>query len=156
MKTPLKIGIAALALASSGAFAQGYGPGMMGGQGMRGGYGPGMMGGPGMSGYGPMTALNLTEDQQDKVFALQEQMRAKNFATMSKMRQEMFKMRKLMNAETPDSKAILEQQKKVDDLRREMLASHLETRKEIDKLLTPEQRKQHRQMGPWWSAEDGS
>ena len=167
MKTTLKIGCAAFALAASAAMAQGpgmQGPGMMNGPGMM-GYGPGMMNGPGMMGYGPgmmgmggfgpMAALNLTEDQQDKIFAIHEQMRAKNFATMSKMRQEMFKLRKLMNAETPDTKAVVEQQKKVDDVRREMLASHLDTRKEIDKVLTPEQRKQHRQMGPWWSPEDG-
>ena len=166
------IGAAALALAAASAFAQGpgygygpgYGPGMMGG-----GYGPGMMGGYGPGGYGPgmmgggygpgwgrggFAALNLTDEQQEKVFAIQEQNRRKNFDTMSKMRSEAFKLRRMLNAENIDSKAVVEQQKKVDDLRRDMLASRLEARKEMEKVLTPEQRKQFRQFGPWWARED--
>jgi Spy/CpxP family protein refolding chaperone len=127
---------------------------MMGGYGP-GGYGPGMMGG-----YGPgggragFAALNLTDEQQEKLFAIQEQNRRKNFDTMSKMRSEVFKLRRMLNAENIDSKAVVEQQKKVDDLRRETLAVRLESRKEMEKVLTPEQRKQLRQFGPWWARED--
>ncbi|HET7365167.1 MAG TPA: Spy/CpxP family protein refolding chaperone [Burkholderiales bacterium] len=161
------IGAAALALAASSALAQGpgygygpgmmggSGPGMMGGQGMMGGYGPGMMGGYGPGwGRGGLAALNLTDDQQEKLFAIQEQNRRKNFDTMSKMRTEAFRLRKMLNAENIDTKAVVEQQKKVDDLRRDMLASRLESRKEVEKVLTPEQRKQLRQFGPWWARED--
>ncbi|HYL90735.1 MAG TPA: Spy/CpxP family protein refolding chaperone [Burkholderiales bacterium] len=156
MKSPaLKILVAALALAAGSAMAQGYGYGPGYGPGMR-GYGPGMMGG----GYGPgwgggmFARLNLTDEQQDKVFAIQEQHRSKNFGTMSKMRAETFKLQRMLNAENADSKAIVEQQKKVDDLRREMLASRLEMRKDVEKVLTPEQRKEFRQFGPWWARED--
>jgi Spy/CpxP family protein refolding chaperone len=129
----------------------GYGPGMMGGNGggMMGGYGGGM------GGYGgPMAALNLTDEQQDKLFALQEANRKKNWDTMSNMRSETFKLRRMYNADSVDSKALLEQQKKVDDLRRQMLASRLDTRKQMESVLTPEQRKQLRQFGPWWMRED--
>jgi Spy/CpxP family protein refolding chaperone len=176
MKHTWKMAAAALALAASGALAQGpgygYGPGMMGGgygygPGMMGGgygYGPGMMGGygPGMRGaYGPgmgyggvLSALKLTDEQQQKIFDMQEQNRRKNFDTMSKMRSEVFKLRRMLNAENIDSKAVVEQQKKVDDLRRETLAVRLESRKEMEKVLTPEQRKQLRQFGPWWARED--
>ena len=163
---------AALAVAVPLAGAQGpgygYGPGMMGGS-AGGGYGPGMMGGgygqgmmgggygPGMGGYGrgggPMAALNLTDEQQDKLFALQEANRKKNWDTMSSMRTEMFKLRRMYNAESVDSKALLEQQKKVDDLRRQVLASRLDMRKQMESVLTPEQRKQMRQFGPWWMHE---
>ena len=141
MKRKLALG-AALALTTSLALAQGYGPGMMGG------YGPG----PGMMmGGGPMMAsLNLSSEQKDKVFALHEQMRAKNFGTMGKLHSEQFKLQKLMRADSVDSKAVVEQQKKVDEVRREMLASHLEMRKQMEAILTPEQRKQYRQMGPGW------
>jgi Spy/CpxP family protein refolding chaperone len=38
----------------------------------------------------------------------------------------------------------------VDDLRRNTLKSRLEARNQVDAILTPEQRKQHRQFGPWW------
>ena len=149
---------AALALSAPLALAQGgpgsgYGPGMMGG----GGYGQGMMGG----GYGrgggfggPMAALNLTDEQQEKIFALHEDNRRKNFDTMSKMRSETFKLRRMYNADNVDSKAIVEQQRKVDDLRRQVLASRLDMRKQMESVLTPEQRKQARQFGPWWARED--
>ena len=166
---------AALAVGSTLALAQGpgygygpggYGPGMMGGYGggmmgggggygagmMGGGYGPGMMGGYGRGG-GPMAALNLTDEQQDKLFAMQEANRKKNWDTMSSMRSEMFKLRRMYNAESVDSKALLEQQKKVDDLRRQLLASRLDMRKQMESVLTPEQRKQMRQFGPWWATD---
>jgi Spy/CpxP family protein refolding chaperone len=155
---------AALAIGSSFALAQGgygpggmgggYGPGMMGGGyggGMMGGYGPGMM----MDGYGgPMAALKLTDEQQDKLFALQEANRKKNWDTMSTMRSEMFKLQRMYNAESVDSKALLEQQKKVDDVRRQMIASRLDMRKQMESVLTPEQKKQLHQFGPWWMRED--
>jgi Spy/CpxP family protein refolding chaperone len=73
---------------------------------------------------------------------------------MSSMRSEMFKLRRMYNAESVDSKALLEQQKKVDDLRRQVLASRLDMRKQMESVLTPEQRKQLRQFGPWWMRED--
>jgi len=159
------IAAAALALAASSAIAQapGYGPGMMGGYGP--GYGPGMMGGYGpghgygpgmMGGYGggPFAALNLTDEQQKKIFDLQEQNRRKNFDTMSKMRAEMFQMRRLYNSDKLDEKAVLEQQKKVDELRRQVLASRLETHQQIEGVLTPEQRKKLREFAPWWSGGD--
>src|SRR5512135_609205 len=67
----------------------GYGQGMMGGygygQGMMGGYGygqgPGMMGGPGGPGYGRpggLAALDLTDEQREKLSTLREQARRKN------------------------------------------------------------------------------
>ena len=114
-----------------------------------------MTGGYGRGGYGsPLAALNLTDEQQDKLFALQEDHRRKNSDTMSKMRSETFKLRRMYNAESVDSKSLLEQQKKVDDLRRQVLASRLEMRKQMEGMLTPEQRKQMRQLGPWWARED--
>ena len=161
MKRTLALG-AALALTTSLALAQGYGPGMMGqgtmgygpgpgmtGSGTYGMYGGGMMMGPGMMGGPMMASLKLTDQQEDKLFALHEQMRAKNFATMGKVHAEQFKMYRLMKGENVDSKAVVEQQKKVDDARREMFATHLEMRKQVEAILTPEQRKQFNQYGPW-------
>jgi len=153
MKRTLALG-AALALATSIALAQGYGPGMMGG-GMMMGQGM-MMGGPGGVMGGPMmSSLKLTDQQEDKLFALHEQMRAKNFGTMGKVHAEQFKLYRLMKGDNPDSKAVLEQQKKVDDARREMFATHLEMRKQFEAVLTPEQRKQLRQMGPMMGVPPG-
>jgi Spy/CpxP family protein refolding chaperone len=141
-----------------GGYGPGYGPGMMGGYGPRGGYGPGMMGGygPGMMGGhgGPLAALNLNDEQQKKIFDLQEQNRRKNFDTMSKMRAETFQLRRLYNADKIDEKAVLEQQKKVDELRRQLLASRLEMHQQMESVLTPEQRKELREFRPWWYGGD--
>ena len=169
---------AALGIAASIAFAQGpgygsgagygpgYGPGMMGGYGpgdgagygpgmMRGygGYGPGMMGGYG--GQGGLAALNLTSEQTDKIFAIQEEQRSKNWSVMGDLRKEMFKLRQMYYADNVDPNAYADQQKKVDELRRQMTKSHLEARKQIEAVLTPEQRKQFRQFGPRWMEEQG-
>jgi Spy/CpxP family protein refolding chaperone len=152
MKPTLKTGLAALGLAGVAAVAlaqgpgsgpgYGYGPGMMGGY----GYGPGMMGGYG----GGLASLGLSAEQREKIAAVQEENRKANWGTMGQMRSEQFKLRQMYNADKVDSAAVGDQQKKVDELRRQMLKSHVEARNQINAILTPEQRKQFRQSGPWW------
>ena len=179
MRKTLRLTAVALGLAAAGAvMAQGYGPG--GGYGpsmMGGGYGPGMMGdaygggmmhdeyGPGMmdgrhggmagfaSGAGMMGlgALDLSDDQRDKVFAIHEEARTKNFSTMTRMRAEQYSLAKMYRADKADPNAIGEQQKKVDELRREMIRSQVQTRNDIQALLTPDQKKQLRQYETWRS-----
>ena len=164
MKRLLVLG-AALAAAASFAFAQGpgygsgpgYGHGMMG-YGMMGygpGYGPGGGFGLGMLGGGPgaggaLAALNLTDEQREKVFAIQEEHRKKNWAVMGEVRSEQFKLRNMYRGEKLDPDKISEQQKKVDELRRQMLKSRAEAHNQIAAVLTPEQRKQLRQYSPGW------
>jgi Spy/CpxP family protein refolding chaperone len=137
----------------------GYGPGMMGGYG---GYGPGMMGGYG--GYGPgmmggyrggrgyaLSQLDLTSDQKDKIAQIQEKARERNWTTMGELRTEGFKLRSLYNAEKPDPDAVAEQQKKVDELRRQLTKARVETHNEMQLVLTKEQREQLRANAPWWT-----
>ncbi len=153
---------AALCLTAIAASAQGpghgYGPGPGYGPGMMGGYGPGMMRGYGgrmMGGFGGLAALNLTEEQTDRIFAIQDEQMGKNWGAMSQMRKEMFKLRQMYYSDKLDSNAYAEQQKKVDELRRQMIKSHLEARKQIESVLTPEQRKQFQQLGPRWLDDAG-
>ena len=108
---------------------------------------------PPMHGAPMMASLNLTDEQEDKLFALHEQQRAKSFGTMTQMRAESHKLNRMLKAENVDTKAVVEQQKKVDELRRTMMASHLDMRKDVEKILTPEQRKQLKQAGPRWGHE---
>ena len=159
------MGIAAAAVST--AFAQGpgpgygpgYGPGMGGygpGPGMMGGYGRGPGYGPGR-GYGPgggLAALNLSSEQREKIAAIQEENRRKNWDRMGQMRSEQFRLRRLYSAEKLDPAAIAEQQKKVDDLRRQMIQSRAESHNQVMSVLTAEQRKQVRQFGPWWLQEE--
>jgi Spy/CpxP family protein refolding chaperone len=145
-----------------GMMGGGYGPGGGYGTGMMGGYGPGASGGssaPGMMGGGfgpggPLAALNLTTEQQDKVLAIQEENRRRNWDTMGKMRAETFELRRMFNGgQQLDANAIAEQQKKVDELRRQVLRSRVEAHNQIAQVLTPEQREQLRAYGPWWADE---
>jgi Spy/CpxP family protein refolding chaperone len=131
----------------------GYGPGMMGGYGGGPGWGYGPRGGQGFgpgAGGGALAFLNLTDEQSEKVLKIQEENRSKNWDLMGKMRSEQFKLRQMSFGDKLDAAAITEQQKKVDDLRRQMLKSRIESRNQIAAVLTPEQRKQFRQFGPWW------
>jgi len=138
----------------------GYGPGMMGG------YGPGMMGGYGgmTAGYGPgwarggygpggFAALNLSDEQREKIAKIQEENRSKNWNTMGQMRGEMFKLRQMYFGDKLDSNAISEQQRKVDELRVQMVKSRVEARNQVSAVLTPEQRQQFRSFGPWGADE---
>ncbi|MGE5102601.1 MAG: Spy/CpxP family protein refolding chaperone [Deltaproteobacteria bacterium] len=137
-----------------------YGPGMMGdyGPGMMGGYGPGMMGGYGrgmMPGYGgSLSQFDLTADQQEKIEKIREDARERNWTTMGQLRTEQFKLRSLYRAEKPDPDAVAEQQKKVDDLRRQLIKARVEAHNEMQAVLTKEQREQLRAPAPWWE-EDG-
>jgi len=146
----------------------GYGPGMMGGggPGYGPGYGSGMMGGggpgfgPGFGpgrGYGPganmLESLNLSDEQRDRIQVMQEENRQKNWTAMGQLRTDMFALRRMYYADKVDANAVAEQQKKVDELQRQMLKSRLESRNRVEALLTPEQRKQFRQYRPWWMQE---
>ena len=151
------LGIAASA--ASPAFAQGpgYGPGYGPGPGMMGGYGGGPgygRGGRGMGPGGGLAALDLSTEQREKIAAIQEENRKKNWDKMGQMRSEQFTLRRLYSAEKLDPAAIAEQQKKVDDLRRQMIQSRAESHNQVLSVLTPEQRKQMRQFGPWWLEEE--
>ena len=133
---------------------------MMGGPGMMGGYGPGMMGGNGpgmMGGYGAggmFAALNLSDEQREKISAIQEAQRKKNWATMGEVRAEQFKLRGLYGADKLDADKLVAQQKKVDELRQQMLKSRVEAHNQIATVLTPEQRKQLRQLAPGWLGDE--
>ena len=149
----------------------GYGPGMMGGYGpghmhgygpaTMGGYGPGMMGGYGPGdgrrwgrGYGgPLSELDLSSEQKDKIAQIQEDARARNWATMGQLRAEEFRLRGLYNVEKPNPDAIAEQQKKVDDLRRQLTKARVEAHNELQTVLTKEQREQLRANTRWWAEE---
>ena len=147
-----------------GGGGSGYGPGMMGGggPGYGPGYGPGMMGGGGPGygpgrGYGPgagmLESLNLSDEQRDRIQVMQEENRQKNWTAMGQLRTDMFALRRMYYADKVDANAVAEQQKKVDELRRQMLKSRLESRNQMEAVLTPEQRKQFRQYRPWWMQE---
>lgn len=130
----------------------GYGYGM--GHGMMGGYsmGPGMMGmGPGMMGPGTMGGygagpgmLDLTEQQQNKMAVIQEEVRQKHWDLMGRMNAEQLKLQQLYFSGKRDSATIEAQNKKIYQLQREMEESWMDAQARMDAMLTKEQKDQRR------------
>lgn len=158
----------------------GMGPGMMGGYGGGPGYGPapGMRHAPGYgpqglgpgAGMGPgmmqgrgagamrgrwermAHALGLSEDQRAKVGRIMEDTRRKDWDVLGQIQSERFKLREMVRGDKVDPDAAVEQKRKLDDLRRQVMRSRLEARNQVLALLTPEQREKARAFGPQrWS-----
>jgi Spy/CpxP family protein refolding chaperone len=120
----------------------GMGPGMMRGYGRGyGGYGPGwMMGGcAGYGGYG-WAGLNLTDQQREKIAKIEQDTAQKQWELMSKMHEQGYKMRELYASGQPDDAALKQAFDTMSALRKQMFENGLEARKQIDAVLTKEQR----------------
>ena len=132
----------------------GMGPGMMGAHGGGPGHemGPGMMHGREgmMRGRGERMAhrLGLSEDQRAKVRQIMEDTRRKNWDAIGQIRSERFKLREMLRGDTVDSNAAVEQKRKIDDLKRQVMKGRLEARNQVYALLTPEQREKAKSFGP--------
>jgi Spy/CpxP family protein refolding chaperone len=133
-----------------GGYGGGYGmgPGMMGGYGGGYGMGPGMMGGYGM---GPLSALNLTDDQRSKINKIFDAERKQHWAVMGKMLDEQSRLRDLYEQTEPDPKKVGAVYGAIAKLRQQMLETHIQARNEMLKVLTKEQRDQLEQWrhGMW-------
>lgn len=135
------------------------GPGMMGGYGGW-GAGPGMMGGYGGWGGGPrlgpaLAQLDLSADQQQKIAAIHEDVRRKNWDTMGSLHAERYRLANLYRADPSDPNAIADEEKKVDDLRRTLVKAHVEADNQIRAVLTPEQRTKLRAYTSRWLDDEG-
>jgi len=133
-------------------YGAGMGPGMMGGHDDH-HMGPGMMHGRGagmMRGRGEhmAQALGLSEDQRAKVRGIMEDTRRKNWDVLGQIRSERFKLREMLRGDKVDPNAAVEQKRKVDDLKRQVMRARLEARNQVFALLTPEQREKARSFGP--------
>src|SRR5664279_2420598 len=127
----------------------GMGPGMMGGNGAGYGMGPGMMGGYGagygmgpgmMGGYGSGSDLNLSTEQRGKIAKIQDDVRRKHWELMGKMQDEQSQMNELYYADNRDDAALSKSYRKMSDLRHQMFDLSLGAQKQIDAVLTKEQR----------------
>jgi Spy/CpxP family protein refolding chaperone len=122
------------------------------------GMGPGARGmGPGMGrggrfmhrgGFGPMLAreLDLTPEQQDKMKASRDREERKAIQARADIQLARLDLRKLMEADKPDSKAIEAQIDKIAGLRAGLEKSHVATMLDFRASLTPEQQKKLRDL----------
>jgi Spy/CpxP family protein refolding chaperone len=149
------IATSALADPSRGTYGPGYGmgPGMMGGDGSGYGMGPGMMGGyssdygmgPGMmGGYGTRSDLNLTAEQRSKIAKIHGDVRRKHWELMGKIQDEQSQMYNQYASEPRDDAALSKSYRMMSDLRNKMFDLSLDAQKQIDAVLTKEQREKQR------------
>lgn len=108
------------------------------------GMGPGMMGGYGANAPG---ALNLTDDQREKATKIQEALFTKHWELMGKMQEQQFKLRELLASGRADDAAIGKAYKNIEGLRQQMWASGADAHKQMDAVLTKEQRDQLQRAG---------
>jgi Spy/CpxP family protein refolding chaperone len=112
--------------------------GMMGG--MMGGWGAmGMMGAE----YG---ALNLTKDQSNKIYAIHRDLREKQFALMDRMHDTMQSTAFYRDGKF-DELAARNAYEAAEKVHRQMFENMLGAQKQVDALLTPQQRQQLSQAG---------
>jgi Spy/CpxP family protein refolding chaperone len=123
----------------------GMGPGMMGGYGM----GPGMMGGQGsgygmgpgmMDGYASRADLNLTAEQRSKIAKIRNDVRRKHWDLMGKMQDEQAQMNEHYNSDQRDDAPLSKSYRDMSELRQQMFDLSLSARRQIDAVLTQEQR----------------
>ncbi|MCL7744383.1 periplasmic heavy metal sensor [Guyparkeria hydrothermalis] len=114
-------------------YGSGYGPGMMGG-----GYGPGMMG-PGYGGgYAPEWGWNgqrLTDQQRDRLRAIQEDQQEKQYKLMQKMQDRQRELYRMQLAADPDYEAIKKKSREIGDLQQQMAQERIEAHKRMEKAL---------------------
>jgi len=144
-----------------GGYGPGYGmgPGMMGGYGpgYGGGYGPGYGMGPGMMGgmmgsgmmvgANPYAGLDLSAEQRAKVSDIQEGLWRKQWDLMGKMHEERYHMYQLMSGVTPDDASARKAYQAMADAHKKMFDAMLDARKQIDAVLTKEQREKLKRGG---------
>jgi Spy/CpxP family protein refolding chaperone len=113
----------------------GYGPGMMGGYGM----GPWMMGGFG--GYGGWGVNpQISDAQRTKVAGIEKALFDKQGPLMQSMQKVMFESSGQAVSSKLDIDAIMKRATALSNVRLQMLRNRLEAVKQIDAVLTPQQR----------------
>jgi Spy/CpxP family protein refolding chaperone len=135
----------------------GMGPGMMGGYGGYGGFGmgPGMMGGYGgyggygmghgmMYGYGGYAAgaLDLTDDQREKMTKIQESLSTKRWELMGKLQEQQFQLREQLASGKGDDAAVGKAYRNIEGLRQQIWTAGADAQKQMDAVLTKSQREQ--------------
>lgn len=110
---------------------------------------PGMIMGPGMM-WGPYGSLNLTEEQNAKIAAVQDEVSKKHWDLMGQMQDQQFRLQQLYSAPKPDNAAINEQNNKIRQLRQQMWDTMADAQKKMDGVLTQEQRSQMWRQGGRW------
>jgi Spy/CpxP family protein refolding chaperone len=119
---------------------------MMMGGGPGSGMGMGMMGGGGMmGGMGPVSMLDLTDEQRNKIENIHDDVRRKNWDTYGKIMDEQSKLRDLYSGETVDAKKVGAAYAGIAKLQQQVIEANVEAHNRVQAVLTKEQKEQLRQ-----------
>ncbi len=115
-----------------------FGWGPAGGRGARvnAGYGPGI----GMRGIGMIT--NLSQDQKDKIFAIQQNLQKDTASLQTEVNQVRYDLHKVLTAATLDEQKARELHAKLQSIQQKIANRRFQAELEMLKVLTPEQRQQ--------------
>ena len=94
--------------------------------------------------------LNLTDEQESKIEKLRGEMQRTMVQNRSKIQIARIDLRELMDADTPDRGAIEKKLKEISDLQVKQRMAMFDHRADVEKLLTPDQKKiwkEHRGEG---------
>lgn len=114
------------------------GPGMMG---------PGMMGPGMMGGYGYGYGLDAMPEQRTKMADIQQRLAQQHWSLMGKMHQQGYQANGLYRSGKLDEQAARKSYEEMEASHDQMFESWLQAQKEMDALLTPEQRQLQRWNG---------
>ena len=109
--------------------------------------GPGDMD-PQDRGFAGQEKLQLTAEQEQAMEELRFDQQEQMIDLRSKLDKQELELRKLESQEEPNAKKINAQIEKIGATRIEIAKARAAHRMAVDKILTPEQRKQHRKFGP--------
>jgi Spy/CpxP family protein refolding chaperone len=93
-------------------------------------------------GYGGGAGLSLSDEQRSKIDKIQQDLRSKQWDVMGKIREEYAR-----RAEAPDDAAASQADNQIAQLQQQMIGNANAARKEMDAVLTKEQRQQLRRGG---------
>lgn len=105
------------------------------------GMGPGMMG-PGMMGADRYWTLDLNDAQRDKILSIERAASDKQWELMGRMREQRLRMHESFATGKWDEDAQRRTYQLMSELHKAMFESSLQARKEVEAVLTPEQRAQ--------------
>ena len=106
----------------------------------------------GHMGFGMLSTLNLSKDQQKQIDKLHDDMRKKHWSIMGEIMNLETKLRDEYQADKPSTKAVGEIYDEISSLQKQIVVGRVETMNKVRDLLTDEQREKlnSRQRGYGW------
>lgn len=99
--------------------------------------------------YGPLSQLDLTPEQRNRINAIQEELQKKALNLNAKMQEESLRLRNLVGNGNADPDAIANEYRKLQELQADGLRAGLAAQRNLESVLTAEQRNQLRRYG-WY------